>query len=46
MVTATAAPDAASMRLRRRASLRLPDIYVTADDEGDWLTCPTCDQKP
>ncbi|KAB1943414.1 hypothetical protein F8271_09980 [Micromonospora sp. ALFpr18c] len=22
-----------------------PDTYVTADDEGDWLTCPTCDQK-
>lgn len=21
-----------------------PDIYVSSDDDGDWLTCPTCAQ--
>ncbi|MFI5496628.1 hypothetical protein [Actinoplanes sp. NPDC051859] len=21
-----------------------PDVYVTSDDDGDWLTCPACDQ--
>jgi hypothetical protein len=20
-----------------------PDVYVSADDDGDWLTCPRCD---
>ncbi|MET8530241.1 hypothetical protein [Micromonospora sp. NPDC005172] len=48
VVTVTAAPNAPACTCAGDLPCVSPDTYVTADNEGDWLTCPTCptcDQK-
>ncbi|RKR88313.1 hypothetical protein BDK92_2624 [Micromonospora pisi] len=35
----------AASRCPGRLPFAHPDTYISADDDGDWLTCPACDTR-